>query len=156
MDKLKKGQSIRGTDYDYADNESGIPTALFADYLNSVVDMPSQRILAARAGVTTRLLYRIFNVENPVTELGVVDQILCAIDQDIASLVNNGELIAVPFESEDDATVMAVYENLDDDDRLTASWRAVTDRAQELMDIREMVLSGDSEQVACALELSVI
>ena len=44
---------------------------------------------------------------------------------------------------------MAVYENLDDDDdRLTTSWRSVQARAQELMDIREMVLSGDPEQVS--------
>jgi len=156
METLEKGQAIQGTSYDKSGetNESGVPTFQLADYLEGLVDLPSKRTLAGRSGLAPRMLVRIFERQNDVTSLGVADKLLIAVDRDVTELVANNELVIVPFVGFLDAVAIAVYENLDDSDRLMVDWEDVEDRAQELVDIREMLFSDNPEARETALEIA--
>jgi hypothetical protein len=133
---LKKGQCIKGTRYDRKignRDESGVPTAPLVEFLTSLPDLPERHVLSAQSGIVTSMLYRIFNAEQKVVSLGVADRLLMAMGESVSALVEKGVLTVVPLRYRDDALAMAVYEHLDDDDKLTVTWDSILERADDLM-----------------------
>ena len=141
---LRKGQHIRGTwlDQGLTDrDESGIAARQLAAFLADV-KLPDRDVLQAQCGITPRMIYRILHVEQDVVSLGVVARLLETVDEDIGAVTYRGDLTAIPFRGKTDALMMAVYEHLDDDDRLTVTWKVIESRAAELLAERKRLISG--------------
>jgi hypothetical protein len=141
---LKEGQCVRGTCFGRKvgkRDESGIPAAQLIAFLNTLPDLPNRRVLSERSGVVSSMLYRILGGEQQVVSLGVADRLLMAVGQDVCALTYEGTLAVVPYASKADAITMAVYENLDDDDKLTVAWDIIEARAAELLAEREALIA---------------
>lgn len=142
-----KGESLKGSrlaGYSKSTrDESGVASAELLQLLDSIGETNAQR-LSRLSGIDRRTFCRWRSGDSEFVRLSDVDRLLTSLGQprllDLLTVIpcrNHGR----------DALIMAIMENLDEDDVVTADKITLADRTEELLCLREMMLSGDPEQM---------